>query len=84
MPDSILERLEGIFSVWFNTTQKGYFSVQAEGHSVETRTLTPGELRQLGQELIAMADKVEPDPSEAEMHDWKTHPALTPEQRNGM
>jgi hypothetical protein len=82
MADSILERLEGIFSVWFNTTQN--FSVQAEGYSVETRTLTPEELRQLGQELIAMADEADPNLSEAEMHDWRTHPALTPEQRNGM
>jgi hypothetical protein len=84
MPDSILDRLEGIFSVWLNTTQN--FSVQAEhyGNSVAVEILTPEEMRQLGHELIAMADEAQPDPSEAEMHDWRTHPALTSEQRNGV
>ena len=84
MPNSILERLEGIFSVWFNTTNN--FSVQAEhyGNSVAVETLTPEEMRQLGHELIAMADEAQPDPSEAEMHDWRTPPALTSEQRNGV
>jgi hypothetical protein len=84
MPDSILQRLESIFSVWFNTTNN--FSVQAEHYenSVAVETLTAEEMRQLGHELIAMADEAQPDPSEAEMHDWRTHPALTSEQRNGV
>ena len=91
MPDSILKRLGDIFSVWVNAA--GTFTVQAEhyGYSTALESLTATELRQLGDELIAMADEMEPeseqediDPSEAEMHDWNNHPALTAEQRGGV
>lgn len=38
-------------------------------NSVAVERLTAEEMRQLGNELIAMADEAESDLSEAEMHD---------------
>jgi hypothetical protein len=45
----------------------------------------------IGFEYDKMVDEMEPeseqediDPSEAEMHDWNNHPALTAEQRGGV
>jgi hypothetical protein len=85
MPDSILERLnrDDGFCVRFNHAS-GKFNLFVSPEVEDIATLNFRELRQLGSELIAMADEAESDLSEVEMHDWRTHPALTPEQRNGM